>query len=430
MAAKEKLSNAFLRRVHDGKVKLTRKDGTPASKKLFSDGGGLMLHVAASGGASWIYRFQVGGAPADGGKRYDIGLGPLSDDIDGARARRKAAEHRAALSEGTRPTPARVERRKAATGLTFREAADMRYTKMQAEGKSKKHLTDWNGTMATWVFPIIGDMDVRHIDVEDIERVMMQVIDNTDDKHHGGVFWLTKRVTAKKALGKIYQALQIAIARKARADDNPASWRDKMQTILPAQNHTVTHVDSLPWKALPAFMKRLQGAAGIGALALRFTILTASRTGPVRHVVWGDISMAERVWDIDKQHMKVKTAGHRVPLCDGAMEVLKVLRALPGCDTSPDSLVFPSSKPGAPVSDMTLTACIRRLGEDCTTHGFRATWKTYLMTKTNHDHTLIEHSLHHKVGDKVAMAYLRDDMMDRRRALFDDFGRFASSNDV
>ncbi|HEU0215363.1 MAG TPA: Arm DNA-binding domain-containing protein, partial [Stellaceae bacterium] len=55
-----------------------------SAPSVLHDGGGLYLRCTASGGKSWVFRFQIGG------KRRDMGLGPYPE-VSLAKAREKAA---------------------------------------------------------------------------------------------------------------------------------------------------------------------------------------------------------------------------------------------------------------------------------------------------------------------------------------------------
>jgi integrase len=69
---------------------------------------------------------------------------------------------------------------------------------------------------------------------------------------------------------------------------------------LPAKSKVakVEHHSALPWQQIAAFLVALQSQAGMGAIALRFTILTAIRTTEVIGTIWDEINLDEKVWII------------------------------------------------------------------------------------------------------------------------------------
>ncbi|MSO92922.1 MAG: DUF4102 domain-containing protein, partial [Rhodospirillales bacterium] len=92
------------------------------ARGLYSDGGSLYLQITASGARSWIFRYQLNG------KRRYMGLGGAAD-VTLADARRKAADARKTLSEGTDPiesarSQANALAVKQASATTFKEAAE------------------------------------------------------------------------------------------------------------------------------------------------------------------------------------------------------------------------------------------------------------------------------------------------------------------
>lgn len=84
-------------------------------------------------------------------------------------------------------------------------------------------------------------------------------------------------------------------------------------------------------------MDRFAGVEGLGALALRFTILTAARSGETRGADWSEVDLEAKTWTIPAERMKASRE-HRVPLSDAALEILRSVEDFPG------ELVFPSRK--------------------------------------------------------------------------------------
>jgi integrase len=110
---------------------------------------------------------------------------------------------------------------------------------------------------------------------------------------------------------------------------------------------------------------------GVAARALAFAVLTAARSGEVRGAdVARDRHGRRRV---DGARGRIKAGKeHRVPLAAAALALL-------GEPGAPDDLVFPSPDgAGRPLSDMTLTAVLRRMGRgEVTAHGFRSTFRDW-----------------------------------------------------
>ena len=72
----------------------------------------------------------------------------------------------------------------------------------------------------------------------------------------------------------------------------------------------------------------------------------------------------------------------------------------------------------APMSDMTLTAVLRRIERaDITVHGFRSTFRDWAAECTNYPNHVVEMALAHAIGDAVEAAYRRGDLFQKRRDL-------------
>ena len=153
-------------------------------------------------------------------------------------------------------------------------------------------------------------------------------------------------------------------------------------------------------------------------------VLTACRSGEARAATWSEIDEYARLWVIPAGRMKTG-ADHRQPLSDAALDVLAEARKL----DDGSGLLFPSpARRGRPLSDMSLTKVLRDTGlaERATVHGFRTCFRTWASEKTNADHAVMELSLAHAVGSAVERAYARSDMLDKRRRLMGQWGRFVT----
>src|SRR5262249_52155412 len=89
-------------------------------------------------------------------------------------------------------------------------------------------------------------------------------------------------------------------------------------------------------------------------------------------------------------------------------------------------LLFPSARL-APLSDTALLMVLRRMKVDAVPHGFRATFKTWATEQTTYHRNIIEASLAHTLGDKVEEAYMRGDLLEKRRALMGEWAAYCAS---
>jgi integrase len=115
---------------------------------------------------------------------------------------------------------------------------------------------------------------------------------------------------------------------------------------------------------------------------------------------------------------------HRVSLSQPVIELLQNLPTFSGTD-----LVFSDTK-GKPLSDMTLTAAMRRMKVEATPHGFRASFATWAQERTLYPSDVRGHALAHAVGSKTTGAYEGSDQFERRISLMKDWAAFIHATPV
>ena len=191
--------------------------------------------------------------------------------------------------------------------------------------------------------------------------------------------------------------------------DNPA---EHVLKALPRQDGTKTPRKALPFDKVAGCLEavRASGAGLSTKLAIQFAVLTAARSGEVRGATWAEIDAEAGVWTIPAERMKMKRQ-HRVPL---SPEALAVLKRAAGLD---DKLLFPGTKAGRPLSDMTLSKLVKELGFAADLHGFRTSFRTWAQERTDAPREVAEFALAHVVGDAAERAYARSDLFEKRRAL-------------
>ena len=176
----------------------------------------------------------------------------------------------------------------------------------------------------------------------------------------------------------------------------------------------------MKYAVLPEFMETLRGGRdGIAAVALEFTILTATRTGEVIGAEWNEFDLKKALWTIPKERMKADKE-HEVPLSPQALEIIKKLeRAKEGV------YVFPGPTPGSHLSSGGMDALLERMErDDATVHGFRSTFRVWAAEKTRFEREVIEQSLAHQLKDKTEAAYLRSTMLPKRKKLMNAWAKY------
>lgn len=395
MRALHRLSAAFVESARRGRAK--------PGKHL--DGGHLSLYVSKTGSASWVFKYERSGI------RKEVGLGSLAL-VTLTAARKKAAELRANLGAGMAPLPARVRFHGATQGLTFAHAAAAHIKSRSAEFKNAKHIAQWTSTLEQYAFPVLENVDVNDIETPHILAVLNPI-------------WTKVPETASRVRGRIESVLAYATAAGYRTADkpNPARWKGHLAAMLakPSKVKHVEHHAALPYAELPAFMKKLRAEIGMGAMALEFAILTATRTNEVIGARFQEFDLDAATWIIPADRMKARKE-HRVPLSKSAVALIKKLGEA-GCE--PGGFVFTGLRQEKPLSNMAMLATLKRMKRsDLTTHGFRSTFRDWAGETTAHPREVIEHALAHLLKDKSEAAYQRGTLMAKRKELMDDWAGY------
>jgi integrase len=389
--------------------RLNPKRVLKASKPgLLHDGRGLYLNVSVNGGKSWLYRFEL-----DGRARW-MGLGPYPE-ITLARAREKALEARRLKVEGIDPLDQRraeqaAKKALAAKAITFKTCSE-RYIAAHGAGWHAQHAHAWAQTLQDHAYPVIGDLSTATIETGHITQILQPI-------------WTSRTETAKRLRGRIELVLDYAKTQGWRIGENPARWKGHLDKVLPRPSKVakIRHYPAQDWRTIGTFIVELAKQEGIGALALRFAILTATRTKEVLGAPWSEIDLPNRLWIIPDVRMKGGRE-HRVPLSDAAMEVLHKVARL-----GTEGFVFPGQRPGKGLhSASALLDVLTRMGRrDLTTHGFRSSFRDWC-AETGKPADIAEAALAHTLGSKTQAAYQRGDLLQRRRVLMAQWSEWCST---
>jgi integrase len=374
---------------------------------MHNDGHGLYLRVSDTGTRSWIYRFSLGG------KTRDMGLGS-KDVVSLAAARKRADELRELRQRGIDPithqhasvAAARVAQAKS---ISFREAAE-RYIASHEAKWTRKHHGVWIGTLENHAFPILGPLPVSVIDTELVMKVLEPL-------------WREKTETGSRVRGRIEAILDWARVAGLRDGPNPAAWKGHLSHMLPRRSEVreVEHHEALDYRELPAFMARLRTESSINARLLEFIILTAVRLGEARGATWNEVDLAAATWTIPRERMKMARP-HRVPLSTDAVALLRDLLAIRRSDA-----VFAGRDYGRTAGATATRALACQIaGERITIHGFRSSFRDWSAEQTDFPREVAEMALAHSVSSEVEAAYRRGDLLEKRRALMQEWANYCA----
>lgn len=381
----KRLSAAFVRTIKDpGK---------------YYDINGLFLRVEPSGTKRWVQRLTIRG------RLRELGLGS-ADLVTLADARAEALSNRQVARSGGDPIAAR---QRDLSIPTFESAAREVHSSHTQAWKNKKHAAQFVNTLQTYAFPKIGSKPVSDVDTSDILAVLTPI-------------WTTKAETARRVRQRIGTVMKWAVAKGYRQDDPTAS----IQQALPKVQTKPKHRKALPYDEVSSCLSVIQasGAGPTTKLALELLILTAARSGEVRSATWSEIDLEAGEWTVRAERMKAGIE-HRVPLASRAVEVLHEASAL----SDGGELVFPGTRPGRPLSDMTLSKLVKSLGYEVDVHGFRTSFRTWAQEQTSVPREIVEKALAHTIRNKAEAAYARSDLFEKRRHLMQAWSEYLEGKD-
>lgn len=389
---------------------------------------GLLFQVTPNGARSWLLRTTVGN------KRREYGLGAYPE-ISLGQAKERAREAKSMIRQGQDPSEVRRKFQReiiqlSILGKTFFQVVQ-EFTPIKQEHLSKgKYRNQWGESIENHAMPYLGGKLINEIDVEDVLAVLKPI-------------WRKKTATADKLRRKLNEVFDYAITMGYREGANPAGWSGRLKMSLPSVSQVsgVRHYPAVQVSDIARFWGALTDREGNSAAALRFQLLTATRSGAVRFMTWGELSDDLSTWIVQPGRTSSKIAktgaAKRVPLSPLAQSILKEVPRLAGSD-----LVFWSPS-GKVLSDAALGSVMRKIheedmrsggqgfvdahsGEHAVPHGFRSTFKDWSLEIARADPVISELALWHSVGSKVEQAYARADMVDDRRVLMKQWAQFVS----
>lgn len=356
----------------------------------YADGAGLWLFKRLDGGSQWILRYTIHG------RRREMGLG-AAGFVSLKEAREHADKYRAMVRTGQDPIKEREKARREATRNIHllsdiaKDAFEARKAELKGDGKAGR----WFTPLELHVLPKLGKVPVADLDQKDIRDTLAPI-------------WHTKGETARKALNRLSICLRHAAALGLEVDLQAS---EKARALLGKSRHKAENIPAMPWKDVPAFYQSLSDGS-VAHLALRLLILTGVRSGPLRHIhedqIEGD------VWTIPAEAMKGRkdaTVDFRVPLSAEALAVIENARR-----HARDGWLLSNPTKGV-ISDMTMSAYMRRAKMEYRPHGFRSSLRDWIAETTETPFEVAETVLGHVVGGSVERAYRRTDYLDQRRVV-------------
>lgn len=362
------------------------------------DSDGLYLRVTGPGRGSWFYRVKKSG------KVIQKGIGPIARHSL-ANARELAKAMNEALGQGRDPASAlrgdyNPEAKSFATyAKEFIDAKAGEHRNLKAHGQ-------WQSTIDRYCGQIADKLpaEITYAD-------MLALIGQPDLK--------PKRETLERVL----QRVRVILDYSAKCEGDPSRFNPAVAVRLPKRkpDEQVKHFAAAPYADVPGIMAALREKDSMSALVLRFSILTAARSGNVRNAEWDEIE--GDVWSIPGQKMKGGIP-FRQPLNAEALEVLKLAK-----EKAPHSKrVFPGPYGGL-ISDVAINKTLHSVCPGVTAHGFRSSFRQWGAEQTQFPAEALELCLAHIQPNKVVKAYQRSDLFDIRKLIMASWHNYIVGRD-
>lgn len=368
---------------------------------FYPDGGGLYLQVSRFGTKNWIYRFTINGVTRD------MGFGSINT-WSLAEVRERVRESRQLVSQKIDPIQ-RVRQSRLAEQdrlsrlKTFSWCAAQCHERLKPKWKNAKHAAQWIASLEQYVFPTLGEKNVDAIDIEGIAAVLTPI-------------WLEKRETASRVRGRVREVLGWAAANNYYTDYSITMWEELDKLLPVGRPQKRTHFSSCPHHEVGRLLQSVRDStlSPLLKLAFEYVVLNAARSSEGRGARKSELAINKRVWIVPDDRMKMGQS-HVVPLSEQSIRLLNHASALSGAS----GLVFPNAETENPYSDQAFTKVILRetLKVPYTTHGFRASFRTWVSNKTTYSAKVAEFALAHNPQTDVEAAYDRTTLFAQRRKL-------------
>ena len=165
-----------------------RRVATLSAPGKYGDGRNLWYRIRPDGSSGWVFRYTLRG------RAREMGLGP-GPDVSLKEARDKAAQARQLLRQGIDPIEARRKAYAARRRVpSFRQCVGEFIAAHEAAWRNRKHCQQWHNTLATYVFPVMGDQPVDAIGTDEVLCALQPI-------------WQAKTETASRVRGRIERVL-------------------------------------------------------------------------------------------------------------------------------------------------------------------------------------------------------------------------------
>lgn len=381
-------------------MRLTAKNAKTLPPGYYRLDRGIYLRVTETC-RFWILKIQKNG------KRREYGLGGVNQPIESVR--NTAAKIRALLLEGKEPTEVKKEQTK--EDPLYADYSLLALDKADA-------LRKWSATTKELYLrhnrvhfvPKLGTKKMSEITMDDLLESLVPIWNKA-----------STAFTLLQVLGYVMNFAQTDGYSKISKED----LYKAVQTRLPSaralkKSSPVKHMKALPAEELKDVVKLIRQRNSISLKCVLFGILTVGRISEYSKAKWSEIDFEKGTFTVPPERRKDrKPDPFVIPLATQAVELLKSL-------PREGEYVFPGKDGKAICRDSPLYAYQFLLKQKITLHGCRSSFSDWC-AKNNKNFLVSEKCLMHSVGNAVFMAYQRDDLLDQRRTLLQEWADYLYS---
>ncbi len=313
---------------------------------------GLCLQVTATGARSWLLRITLDE------RRREFGLGAFPT-LTVLAARTAARSLREKIGKGADPALQRRTARAArqlpiSKTVTFKACSEAFLAAELSNGRDARYVATVLRDLERLAFADIGHAAIGSMTTESVLGVLTPI-------------WTTKPSVATKLRGNIERVFAFAEAQGLRDGSNPARWRGHLDRLLTSPTSISQHQRhaSLPADQVPHFFAELGRMPGVASRALQFLILTVARPRDVREMTWSEFDMESATWRLPANRSRTTTPCW-IPLPQAALRLVSDLPQM-----GPQLPTFAAQRSGQALSDMALTAVLRRLNDQRCARGLQ-----------------------------------------------------------
>lgn len=354
-----------------------------------TDGRGLYLLIQPNGERFWRFKYRFHGKE----KLLSFGRFP---DVKLAAARDRREQARSLLASGQDPSAVR-KAEKLAHANTFRTVAEEWQEKQSQWSESTRVRNKRVLEALLKQLRAAADQPLNTLAAKDILDGLRRLEDRPE--------------TARRAARMASQICQYAVLTHRAAFNAAVGLSSALEVPVVKHRAAITNR-----KRFGQLLNAIDGYQGQPSTRAALTLLAYlfTRPGELRQALWSEFDRKAAMWTIPAARMKMRNE-HLVPLSTQVLAVLDDLYKVTGHQT----FVFPSLRPGKPLTDNALIAALRTLGfsnDEHVPHGFRSSAST-ILHEAGYDSAVIELQLAHTDTNTVRAIYNRSARLAERKEL-------------